>query len=468
MWKHRNRMAVDEDDLYADDPVFDEEESPRRSFWQKLFGSKGSEYDEDNPDDSIGDFDDDPPRRKPVGRLILLGCIAAAAVMLCFSGLFRSDADTLYKALRNSGSDLRTYMEDTPAFTSAGQMKELLNDGDFRMTLDIGNTGSALSLDMDYSRDKKLMSGVLNWNNGLNVAFSADKTEMRLSAPDLVDDVYGFRFGDFNNDNKKLSSLLAQLPIDITLPDTDLNFFSPVELDKLLKDRAGESWTAFKASIQIEKFATRDVQLGERSEYCTIYQVSWDPKAADTLAKDLSGALTAIPVGILTLLPDLEPDCRLFVDEGDRVIGGDCSVLGRKYTVLMSGEEYFWDEISVEILTATEPARYLTGGVQANKQGIGLRVGDDTGDFLEGDYDNATGMFRISAPDATLVEGTLTASGDAVKLELGPQASPVFRLELSPLSGRPVVDTCKYVDIPTMGINELNRIWMELQNNLRN
>lgn len=471
MWKHRNRMDED-DDLYADDPVFDEEESPRKSFWQKMFGSKEPEYEDGERDDIISDYDDDPPRRKPAGRLILSGVFAVAAaaivIILCFSSLFRSDAGTLYTALRNSGNDLRTYMEDTsPLFTSADQMAQLLNDGDFRLSLDIDNAGEGFIVDMDYSRDKKLMSGVLRWNNSLDIAFSADETEMRLSAPALADDVYGFRFDDFNSRNQELSEWLEKLPVNITLPDTDLDFFSPVKLDKLLKDRAAESWTAFKESLTIEKFTSRDVQLGEHSEYCTIYQVSWDPAAADALVKDLSGPLTAIPVGILTLLPDLEPDCRLFVNKDKRVIGGDCSVLGKKYTVLMSGEDHFWDEISLEILSAGEPARYLTGGIEVSERSIGLQVCDDTGAFLTADYDNGTGAFRICTPEATLFEGALAMTGKSVNLELGSQAAPVLRLEVSPLTKRPVVDTGKYVDIPGMSLNELNRLWMEYQNSLR-
>lgn len=477
MWKHRNRMTEDEDDFYPDDSdsVFDEEESPRKSFWQNLFARNSQERDEDNRDDTIDDFDDAPPPRKSGGKLLLLlGCVAAAvaAVVLCFRGLFRSDASTLYSALSNSGSAMSAYLEDSsPLFESTNQMKELLNDGDFTVKLTMDTNSGAVNLNMDYSRNKKLMSGILNWNSGqtpdgLDIAFSADKKELRLSAPALVNDVYGIRFDDFEEGRGYLATLLELFPGNISLPEKKWDPFSSLDLAKLVKDCAGESWTAFKKSLEIKEFATRDVQLGDYSKYCTIYQVTWDPAAADALAKDLSGKLTAIPVGFLTLLPDMKPDCRLFVDEHDQVVGGDCSFLGKKYTILMTGETNFWEDFSIEILSAAEPAKYLIGNVDVTEAGIRLRISDSTCDFLHASYDNATGTFRINTPAATLLEGSLTMTDNTVKMVLGAPANPVLVLELSPLSHRPITDTSNYVDIPGMSLNELNRIVMEIQNNL--
>lgn len=478
MWKHRNRMTEDEDDFFTDDLVFDEEESSRKSFWQKLFRSRNPEEedddDDDNRDDAIDDSDDTPPRKKPISKL-LVGSVAAAAAaaILCFIGLPSTDADTLQAALVNSGIALSSCLEDSSSlFTSANQIKELVNDGNFTMNMTLDHTNGVFSLNMDYARSEKLMSGVLNWKNsnnsdGVDVLFSADKKALRLSAPALVDDVYGIRFDDLKKDKGHLSNLLELIPVNLSLPEEKIDPFSPVKLDKLLKDRAGESWTAFKISLEVEEFASRDIQVGDYSRYCTIYRITWDPAAADALARDLSGALTAIPVGILTLLPNLEPDCRLFVDEHNRVIGGDCSILGKKYTVLMTGEGYFWEQISVEILAAAEPAKYLTGGIDVTETGISLRISDDTSDFLCADYDNATGAFRISTPDTTLLEGSLVMTDSTVKMELGTPEDPSFMLELSPLAHRPVTDTSNYVDIPGMSLNELNRIVMEIQNNLR-
>lgn len=475
MWKQRNRMTEDEDDFYPDDSVFDdEEESPRKSFWQNLFAGKTRARDEDDRDNTI-DNDDAPPSGKSGGkRRLLLGCAAAAvaAVVLCFSALFRSDASTLYSALSNSGSEINAWLEgSSPLFESANRMKELMDDGDFSVNLTMDTNGGAVNLDMDYSRNKKLMSGVVNWNSGktpggLDVVFSADKKELRLSAPALVNDVYGLRFKNFQEVKGNLTNLLEIFPGNISLPEKKWDLFSPMDLDKLLKDRAGKSWTDFKKSLRITEFATRDVWVGEQSKYCTIYQIAWDPAAADALAKDLSGKLTAIPVGIMTLLPDMKPDCRLFVDEHDRVIGGDCSVLGKKYTILMTGETNFWEDFSVEVLSAAEPTRYLTGDVEATKAGIGLRISDDTHDFLRASYDNATGNFRINTPDTTLLEGSLVMTDSTVRMVLGAAADPVLILELAPLSRYPITNTEKYVDIAGMGLNELNRIVMEIQNNL--
>ena len=475
MWKQRNRMTEDEDEFYPDDSVFDEDESPRKSFWQNLFAGKSRARDEDDRDDTIDDFDDLPPSGKSGGkRWLLLGCaaVAVAAVVLCFSGRFQSDGSTLYSALSNSGSEINAWLEDSsPLFESTDRMKELMEDGDFAVNLTMDTNGGAVNLDMDYSRNKKLMSGVVNWNSGktpggLDVVFSADKKELRLSAPALVNDVYGLRFKDFGEVEGNLTTLLKIFPDNISLPEKKWDPFSPMALDKLLKDRAGKSWAAFKKSLRIKEFATRDVRVGEQSKYCTIYQISWDPAAADALARDLSGMLTAIPVGIMTLLPNMEPDCRLFVDEHDRVIGGDCSVLGKKYTILMYGETNFWEDFSVEVLSAAEPARYLTGDVEVTKAGIGLRISDDAHDLLCASYDNATGNFQINTPDATLLEGSLAMTDSTVKMVLGVTADPVLVLELAPLSRYPIINTEKYVDIAGMSLNELNRIVMEIQNNL--
>lgn len=459
MWKRRKYTGEEDDELDALDIEDVEEEKPKSS-WRRKKAPKAEddEYDMYNEEDEYAGGN-----RSRSGRPVLFGVIAAvlAAVILVIN--LMPKGNKVYNSLCRSGDELLSYLDDSSVLPERiGHMEALKNGGDYSMELSLAMPGLTASLETDYSTSKKKMDGVValenageQWRVAMN--FHADKKEMYFEVPGLINDAYGFTLEDFNRRTNGSGDE------DIFFVKR-LHFFSPTNLRGHLKRTFGSDWDAFEKTLKTEKFEKREVQLGTHTKQCTIYRVSWDPAAAEKLWVNKTGLLEPLVARLMSLVPDLEPDFRVFLDEQGRLVGCDFSTPTGKYTLFLEGQENVWDSFSLEVLYINGTARYLTGKILQEGNQVHLRLDDETGCFFVAAYDNTTGEFCFIREGRVLLEGSLKAVGEGTELEFLLGEGVVLSVALSPLEKMPVGPTRNYLDLLDLSALQKARLWTELIN----
>ena len=326
-----------------------------------------------------------------------------------------------------------------------------------------------LSLDTDYAGSKKLMSGTIEFqhlqeNLDLSLDFNANSKEVRIYAPDLVTDIYGFKYTDLE---KKYDKSWIRKTLGLpSADDLNLDPFQPFDLEKYLKEQGGSSWEAFEKSLEIEEYDTRQITLGTRTEECTIYRVQWDAKKAERLLKTLTDkTLGFLPSFIPELATKIAPDVRLYVDSNDNLVGVDFSFLTSIYTFLLEGVNNPWEQVSLKIVSAGGQTTLYTGGVVSDAGGVRIELkaqnqtvyaiyynaGDDTYSVVSPKGEGCTGIFRSDDSGFYLESNMYNFS---------------YIFSVSALDRLPEKASEKYVDLVDPNLNESARLITELTNSL--
>lgn len=326
-----------------------------------------------------------------------------------------------------------------------------------------------LSLDTDYAGSKKLMSGTIEFqhlqeNLDLSLDFNANSKEVRLYAPDLVTDVYGFKYTDLEKkyDRSWIRKTLGLPSAD----DLNLDPFRKFDLEKYLKEQGGSSWDAFEKSLDIEKYDTRSITLGTRTEECTIYRVQWDAKKAERLLKTLTGkTMVFLPNFIPELATKIAPDVRLYVDSNDNLVGVDFSFLNGIYTFLLEGVSNPWEQVSLKIVTAGGQTTLYTGGVISDASGVRIELKSQNQTVYAIYYNTSNDTFSVVSPKGEVCSGIFRSDDSGFYLE-----SNVYNFSyifsVTTLDQLPEKADEKYVDLVDPSLNESARLITELTNSL--
>ena len=422
---------------------------------------------------------DESSDRKSSGagkRVLKFGVIAALVCAIVFFGtLLLTKRNPVPEAVRISGSEFVDHLTKSENLSAVFANAQTISEsGSFELYLKLTDPERAVELELDYAKKAKLMSGTLHYGNivkdfDVDIEFFADKKRMLFLAPDLVNDAYGFKLDDFESkyENSKLRKIVG-------MPSAEkfqLGLYKDFRLEEILKAQAGKKWNEFVDSVSVKKFEKREMRWGQTDKTVTIYEVTWSAAAADELAKALTNqTFLAMPVNLLSLLPNMDPDCRVFIDEDGRLVGGDFILYGNKYTLRLEGEENVWSTMSLDVLPIVGETRHLTGGVVATAEGVHLSLEDENGKFLCLDYDNETGDCFLQSPFGTQLKGCLLPKDGGYELTFGGNVSLVgsTSVSLTVLSadGAPATTECGYVNLFDMKAGEWSRFLLELKESL--
>ena len=460
MWKHRKYTGEDDEAFDVNDMEdFEEEERTSKFAWKRRKAPTDMEEGYDTYDQDE-EFEGRRSRRKGPGLIAVVAVIAAVVVLLVS---LMPKGGTLYQAVRMSGEELLGHTGSVSVLPDRlVRMEELWNGGDYTMGLSLQMPTLNITVEADYSARHKKMDGALAvgktgepWQVAME--FRANQKKMYFEAPGLVQDAYGFTLEDFNQ-RFEGSAAFEIFPVK----GLRLHLFRPTDLRGYLKRAFGSDWDAFEKTLKTEKFDTREFLLGERTEKCTVYRVSWGPAAAEKLLAKSTGPLQPLTNGLLSLIPDLEPEFRLFLDSRDRLVGCDFSTPIGKYTLLLEGQENVWESISLEVLYINGASRHLTGEITEVGELVQLQLADEAGTYFLAAYNNTTGDFQVIRENAVLLEGSLKEEGDTVKLELSLGGDAVLSMALKPLQRQPEGPTRKYLELLDLTPLQKTRLLAEL------
>lgn len=388
------------------------------------------------------------------------GAVALAAVIfLVVTSIFGTSA--LGIAAENSVSALNDQLSGhTNMFSYLEDMEFLSAKSDCHILLGIQTPDVALSLDTDYAGSKKLFNGSVEFQHlhedfRMGADFHGNKKELRIFGSDLVD-TYGFKYSDF--EKKYNSSHLRKV---LGLPSAEslrLAPFRSFDLKDFLKEQGGSSWDAFEETLEIEKYDTRELTLGSRTEECTIYRVQWDAKKAEKMLKTITrNTLGFLPDFIPELVNKLAPDVRLFVDSNDCLVGVDFTFLNSIYTFLLEGVNNPWEQATLTITSAGgEPIRY-SGGVVPDADGVRIELKAQNETVYAIYYNNSTGAYSIVSPKGELSNGIYRADDTGFHLESN-FYNFSYVISVSDLTRMPERSDDKYVDLMDLNLSEFNRL----------
>lgn len=381
------------------------------------------------------------------------GIAAVGGIIFGVINLFGTSA--LGTAAQNSVSSLVDELRTQSNLSAYLDGMEVLDaKSDRTVVFGIKDDDSIIGCTVNYAGSKKLAEGTFSYqdtNQGvqLELDFHANKKELRLMAPNLVSDTYGLTYSDF---------------AEVT--NFELEPFKSFDLEKFLKEQAGDSWDAFVKTLEIEEYSETELTLGSRTETCTVYRVLWDSAKAQTMFKNLfQNTFSILPDFLVDMAAVLEPDLRCYVDSNENLVGVDFTFLGKIYKFLLEGETNPWESFSLEVLSATTPAQRYTGGLISDSTGarIELKANDQTVYAIY--YDNTTGAYSIVSPEGEITKGVFQADDSGMYLECS-LASKTYLFGISTLTEKPENVKTKYVDLLDMGWPERSRLLAELCTNL--
>ena len=406
-------------------------------------------------------------QKKPVARVAALGVAAVGLVAALFFILSSLFGNPLGSAWKNSLDAFVTQLGQENELLACVQDNNLSKKSDHHILLGIKTPDMYLSLDTDYAGSKKLMTGTFEFeylreNMDISVDFHANKKEIRIYAPDLVSDVYGFTYKDLrkNYDKSQIRKIL-NLPSSKNL---ELSPFKSFDLMKYLEKQGGKSWDAFMDSLKVEKFDTRQIQFTSRTEECTVYRVKWDAKKAQKLIQTLGRkTFGAMPDFIPKLATNLSPDIRCYINSEDVLVGIDFTFLNNIYTFLLEGETNPWELVTLKVASAGGGTRTYSGGIytEGTKTHIEVKSSDQTVYAIY--HDSRDGSYSVVTPMGEFSNGIYRAEQGGFYLESNfENFSYVF--SVSELYSMPDKASEKYVELTDLNFSEATRLVTELCN----
>lgn len=398
-----------------------------------------------------------------------VGAVALVAVIIfAVTGIFGNSA--LGTAAENSIASLADQLGSQSNLSSYMENMETLNaKSDRHILLGIQTPDVFLALDTDYAGSKKLMTGTVEFRNlqdefQLSADFHANKKEVRIYADDLVTDIYGFTFKDFQKKYDK-SGIRKALKLP-EAKDLKMEPYKGFDLEKFLKEQCGDSWKEFEKTLEVEKFDTRPITLGSRTEECTIYRVQWDEKKAERMLKTLArNTLGFLPDFVPELATKLAPDVRFYVDSEEKLVGINFSFLNSIYTFLLEGENNPWEQASLQIETAGVGTVYYNGGVVTEGDDVRIELKAENETVYAVYYNNSTGAYSIVTPTGELSNGVFLSNDSGFRLESN-FYNFSYVIAVSELDRYPEKTDSKYVDLFDMSFNESTRLLTEVCSSL--
>ena len=409
------------------------------------------------------------------GKIVAI--ILAAAVLTGIFGtiLIAGIDDQIGYAWEQNLEMARKAVSTLPNLSAAGgNISDLYEDGKFNIKLEI--TSDILSAEgtMDYDRKEKQLAGTLAYANiekEMNVEFdfASDDEEFLLSADRYTDDIYGFKLDKFAKFYSKTPVAMV-FPLSKDEEDPYVDFFKKVDFPKGFEKKYGKAWENFRKSMDFKELNERDMEIGGKLVTVSTYEITWDSAAASKFISAALGRENGFS-SMIELFKVMEPDCRVYVDENDRVAAVDFVAAGNKCVFKFDGIDNIWHRC-----TLTSVA--LAGGEGAIRGNLTIEGGCINADFLwdgkmsyELDYDDSTGDFSMKALTGDIpwyLDGTLTSYDGGSQLRVGGYLPTYGRVDISvqmeALIHVPEMMGDKYVDLMDMDVGNWQRLLIDINN----
>jgi hypothetical protein len=195
----------------------------------------------------------------------------------------------------------------------------------------------------------------------LDLDYSVKRGVVQFTIPGVVQDVYGFSVNKLGNKLGK-SPVGKLLPIDFTAL-SDADFFQKTNIAKSLNKLTKGKFDALKDSVKIKYLDKRTLSFPSGSQPCKMYQVTWNEQALNDLLKSMTGnpVLSKLAGFIKDIIPQIDGDCRCYINEDGYLVGVDLVSLGSKYFFVMEGETNPWDQFSLTVTSLYGDTKVYTG-----------------------------------------------------------------------------------------------------------
>lgn len=405
-----------------------------------------------------------------IGGCAVLAVGLVAALIVLVSGIFPGNAlENASQKTLESFSEQIGKQNGVAAYTDAVQ--DHLDDGEYTMNLTYGSNGFTIGLDCDYSRKSKLMSGSIDYHDeaqllDLSFDYSLKKDTFQFAYPAVMEDVYGFSLKKIG---KKLDNSAILSMLQVELPEIgDLDFFKKTDMQDFLNQQSEGGLEKLKESVEITYLDERTLELSGRTEKCKMYQVTWSATAMDSLLKSLGGdgPMSELAGFVKEYLPEIEPDCRCYVNSDGYLVAIDMVSMGNKYVFLLQGTQNPWDKFTLEVTSLYGESKVYNGGLYSGDSGIQLYLRNEDEIFLGIEYDDNGDFSVYTEKHGTMLQGNIdvTATGAALDLtlnseQIGPQH---LQYSLSELEQTPQQLSKYYVDLLDMNLSDWQRLLLDL------
>ena len=389
-----------------------------------------------------------PEKKSPRGRLLLLGGVLLAVLLVAGAALLLSGSRwDLPSAFAKTMSALRGEDRTQPRIF-AEELDRLLRDGDYTL----GLTTGGLFLEADYSRDRRIVSGTVTGMDR-ELSYSIDDSKILFTLPGRPGYVYGLQRIQWSQllESPVVSAILEEMGWDWNL---DRDLFAPSDLETTL---CHGTWEALCRSVEIRELGRQKLN-GQR---CQVYKLSWSADALAELVTELGslGEFPGLQELIASLIPDLGPECKCYVNKDGYILGVEFTAGGSPCRFTLEGRENPWDAFTLTVGDTT----VYTGGLERSGSALEFRLENESGILLFLSYDDADGSFALSTRDLPRpVTGRLWA-GSTLELELSweteAQGPWQLSLTMAPLGRDPAPLAEVYIG---MDFADLARLLLDL------
>lgn len=407
------------------------------------------------------------------GALVKIGA-AIAAVGLVAGGVFLG-AKLLKGNALSSAYEKTTdaFVEEVKVQRGIAAFTDLLDkyEDSGKYTLELIYQNDVLQLDSlcDYSRPAKKMTGELKYSDHrleIGVDYAIKKDVIQFTCPGQLEDIYGFSVKKLGNklNNSALTSLL---PIDFSAL-SDVDFFAKSNWAEFLNQQSNGKFDILRDSVKVTYLDKREVQFATGAQKCRMYQVTWDEKALTDLINTLGGkGLMAKLVGfVVDLVPQIDGDCRCYINEDGCLVGVDLVSVGNRYLFMMEGTQNPWDKFTLTITSLYGDAKVYTGGLYSSADGIQMYLQNQEEIFLAIEYDNKGDFSVHTDKHGTIVYGNISVAGKeaALELNLGSAQMGTQKLvyRISALEEAPDQLSKYYVNLLDMDFADWQRLLLDL------
>lgn len=396
-----------------------------------------------------------------IGAAVLVVALIVGVIVMVFSGA-DTDVASAYDRTRQA------FLGDTERQTQLERFfertNELLKDGDYTITLELDGSGS-FELQTDYARGDKQLQGSLSLL-GMEIDYSATNKVMQFTIPGSFDNVYGLKISQIEKyaENPVIGNLLSVLDLDL-----DLDFFVGTDLESMFEDAAGTELKKFKDSVEIRQIDDRELN----GKACQVYEITWSSDAFNKLIAAVGSVGKFSQLGDLvnTLVPELEPECRCYVDSEGYLVGLDFVSAGVQCLLSLEGGENPWDSFTLTVNSVYGEPMVYRGALERSGYTMKLHLSGEAGTLLSLEYNDASGDFSLyTQEDGLQLSGRIYADSASAyaMLEWGAESGlpQSLSLSLTELEEQPEQLAVDYIDLLDLSIADMTRLVMDLKEKL--
>lgn len=356
--------------------------------------------------------------------------------------------------------------------TVLGKAASVLQSPMFTFRADYRINTRQLHLDTDYSRKDKVLRGTASYSNygdnvELGLCYSIASDTLQICAPDLSSSVYGCNLKKLGKvlNNSKLAEILP-----VTIPeDFPASIFRKTSFTNVLKAYGGEYYDDLVESVESEKLSSRELSLRDRWEKVSVYRVTWSSHAFTKFLSHAWGtkAFSAVGQVLNSIVPEVEPDCLLYVNKDGYMIGFDLVSMGTMYRFLLEGADSLWDYFSLQVTSLYADPIVYTGSAHVNDDTLIIALENEQETFCSLSYDISTGEYSIyTVKSGEVLRGQLTDDNGCYGMSVVflPQSRNVqeLRCQISPIKSTPEPISKEFINLLDMSLTDWQRILLEM------